>query len=40
MIENGYVNGFEARLVKKDGGIVGVSTSARFFKDRDGNIAV
>jgi PAS domain S-box-containing protein len=39
MLENGYVNGFEARLVRKDGGIVWVSTSARFFKDKDGNIA-
>lgn len=39
MMENGYVNGFEARLVKKDGGVVWVSTSAKFFKDRDGNIA-
>lgn len=37
--ENGYVDGFQARLVKKDGGIVWVSTTARFFRDRDGNIA-
>lgn len=37
--EKGFVNDFEARLVHKDGHIVWVSTSARLYRDKDGNIA-
>ncbi len=39
MMENGFVNDFQARLVHKDGHIVWVSTSARLYKDKDGGIA-
>ena len=39
MLENGFVNDFEARLVHKDGHTVWVSTSARLYKDKDGKIA-
>jgi|GEM_PF-431505 len=39
MLENGFVNDFEARLVHKDGHIVWVSTSARLYRDKEGRIA-
>ncbi len=38
MIEKGFVNDFEARLVHKNGGVVWVSVSSRLYKDKDGNI--
>ncbi|MFP6749108.1 MAG: PAS domain S-box protein [Alphaproteobacteria bacterium] len=36
---DGRVNGYEAQLFTKDGGKVWVSTSARYRRDDDGNIA-
>ncbi len=39
MSRDGVVNGFEARLVKKDGDIVWVSTTATLYRDKDGNVA-
>jgi PAS domain S-box-containing protein len=39
MSKSGVVNGFEARLVKKDGEIVWVSTTATLYRDKDGNVA-
>ena len=38
ILENGFVNDFEARLVHKNGGVVWVSVSSRLYKDKDGNI--
>ena len=38
IMKNGFVNDFETRLVHKDGHVVWVSTSARLYKDKDGNI--
>jgi PAS domain S-box-containing protein len=38
MRKQGFVNDFQARLRHKDGHIVWVSTSARFIKDKDGNV--
>ncbi|MFH0824425.1 MAG: PAS domain S-box protein, partial [Pseudomonadota bacterium] len=37
--ERGFVDDFESMLVKKDGGIVWASTSARLYKDQEGKIA-
>jgi two-component system, cell cycle sensor histidine kinase and response regulator CckA len=39
ILKDGFVNNFEARLVHKDGHIVWVSTSARLYKDKQGNLA-
>ncbi len=39
MLRDGVVNGFEARLLKKNGDIVWVSTTATLYRDKDGNIA-
>lgn len=39
MARDGFVNGFEARLVKKNGDIVWVSTTATWYRDKQGNIA-
>ncbi|MFH0823750.1 MAG: PAS domain S-box protein [Pseudomonadota bacterium] len=39
MMLDGFVNDFEAGLLHKDGHKVWVSTSARFFRNKDGNIA-
>lgn len=39
MLRDGFVNGFETRLVKKNGDIVWVSTTATWYRDQNGNIA-
>ena len=39
MLRDGFVNGFEARLVKKSGDVVWVSTTATWYRDKDGKIA-
>jgi PAS domain S-box-containing protein len=39
MLRDGFVNGFEARLRRKDGDIVWVSTTATWYRDQGGNIA-
>jgi PAS domain S-box-containing protein len=39
MLRDGFVNGFEARLRRKDGGMVWVSTTATWYRDQDGKIA-
>ena len=39
MLRDGFVNGFEARLVKKNKDTVWVSTTATWYRDKDGNIA-
>lgn len=38
LTEKGYVNNFEAELVRKDGSTWWAATNAHFFKDRYGNV--